>query len=220
MRDMTPASPAFASAENGWWYARFRLNWPDDSQVSWHLDLFLAHQIVLPIIEEYKPDIYLWRFHRRAVRDSTGHQFSFIFFCSAQSAYRIFEDFRDDDLLREAKAAGLVVDDFYDDTSDILRPNIEDTSDKKWSPYIQASWPYYIMGVSQMWLGLIIGIAEDFEGNGLPVTVEEIDTFYRKVDSSITALWEKEGRHAFLHHLNAIFGYQPIIYYEKRTLRF
>lgn len=36
----------------------------------------------------------------------------------------------------------------------------------------------------------------------------------------LTALWQNEGRHAFLHHLNALFGYEPILIIEKRPMRF
>jgi len=219
-RDVRPAPPEYASPETGWWYARFRLDWAEGAEASWYMDLFLAHQIVLPILEKYKAEIYFWRFHRRAARDNTGHQFSFIFFCSAQTAHEIFQTFRADALLQQVKVAGLIIEDIYDDTRHILKPNMEDTSDKQWSPYIQETWPYYIMGVSRMWLGLITEIAEDESRDGMPTTVGEIETFYTKIDSAITALWENEGRHAFLHHLNAIFSYKPLIVYEKRRLKF
>ena len=44
--------------------------------------------------------------------------------------------------------------------------------------------------------------------------------FYQEVNTTLSELWRKEGRHAFLHHLNALFGYEPLIYYEKRMLTF
>ena len=50
------------------------------------------------------------------------------------------------------KRAGLIIKDSYDDTSQITKPNIGDTSDLNWSSPVKKSWPYFMMGVSQMWL--------------------------------------------------------------------
>ncbi|MGD8973261.1 MAG: hypothetical protein PVJ56_08160, partial [Desulfobacterales bacterium] len=27
---------------NGWWYARFRMAWPADTEPEWHMDLYIA----------------------------------------------------------------------------------------------------------------------------------------------------------------------------------
>ena len=83
----TPAPPPQKIASSsGWWFARFRMHWPAEEQVNWHLDLLIAHRIVAPALARYGDEIRLWRFHRRAVRDQAGHQFSFIFYASAQTA--------------------------------------------------------------------------------------------------------------------------------------
>ena len=34
---------------------------------------------------------------------------------------------------------------------------------------------------------------------------------YRKVDEKITEKWRNEGQHALLHHLSAVFGYEPML---------
>jgi hypothetical protein len=52
------------------------------------------------------------------------------------------------------------------------------------------------------------------------LSLDEYEEFYKEVNATITSLWENNGRHAFLHHLNALFGYQPVIFYEKRMLKF
>jgi hypothetical protein len=101
-----------------------------------------------------------------------------------------------------------------------VEPDIEDTSDAKWSPALQKAWPYFIMGASQMWLDLIDKlIAERPSGKG-STTLEQTRQLYRDVDVEVLRVWQNEGRHAFLHHLNAIFEYEPLWVYERRPLKF
>jgi hypothetical protein len=212
--------PEALPSGNGWWYARFRMNWPPDTEPIWYMDLYLAHQIIWPILKVHQNDIPLWRFHRRAARDGAGRQFSFIFFATPQAARNIFQSIQSNALVDNMKFAGVIDDVVYDDPSKLNRPKIEDTSDKNWPVSIQKTWPYYIMGASQMWLNLIAQIADDNMKNDSPSSIKEVESFYKQVDETITELWQRHGRHAFMHHLNALFEYKPLIYYEKRYLTF
>jgi hypothetical protein len=207
-------------SRNGWWHARFHIKWPEDEEPSWHLDLLIAHKTISPVLDQYRNRITLWRFHRRAARDQTGHQFSFIFYSSPETADQIYDAIRSDPIVREMKIAGLIIQDIYDDTSVITQPDIEDTSDKSWSSQMKKSWPHYIMGVSEMWLDLIKEISNQFSSGEMPSSLQENEAFYKDVNERITELWQEEGRHALLHHLNAIFGYEPIIVIEKRIISF
>jgi hypothetical protein len=76
------------------------------------------------------------------------------------------------------------------------------------------------MGVSQMWLNLIAQVADDDMKSDSPSSIKEIEAFYKQVEETMTDLWQNQGRHAFMHHLNALFGYKPLIYWEKRYLTF
>jgi len=167
-----------AKTEIGWWYASFRINWPQDEEPSWHNDFIIAHRIIAPVLSRYAKDISLWRFHRRAVQDQAGHRFSFIFYSTPETARKIYEAIEATALLQEMKSAGLIVETTYDDTSKIIRPNVEGTSDNHWSQPVQKSWPYFIMGVSQMWLDLINQFAED--GRQKPSALVEMGPFIRK----------------------------------------
>jgi hypothetical protein len=219
-QEIKPTAPAMLPSGDSWWFARFRLHWPPDTQAVWHMDLYLAHQIIKPLLDRHKNDIHLWRFHRRAARDNSGRQFSFIFYSSPQTAQNIFNALKSNAQINHLKFAGVIAEEVYDNPAKITRPKIEDSSDKKWPVSIQKTWPSYIMGVSQMWLDLISEIANEKLERTSPASLEEIETFYQQVNETITDLWQKEGRHAFMHHLNALFGYEPLIYYEKRYLRF
>ncbi len=194
----------------GWWYAQFCINWPEDTRPFMYVDLCLAHRVFLPVLREQNENISLWRFHRRAARDQAGHRFSFIFYAPPEVAEEIYGGLRDNSLLAEMYHAGLIIDITYDETAVITRPHIEDTSDPNWSPHIQRSWPYFIMGVSQMWLASIAEIVEHEFPAYHPSSLDETLAFYQQVDETLTSLWQEEGRHSLLHHLNAIFGYEPV----------
>ena len=212
--------PAEVASSTGWWYARFRVHWPAEEPTEWHWDLLIADKIVAPVLEQYNNQIPLWRFHRRAVRDDAGHQFSFIFYASAENVYQIFSTLRANELLAELKSAGTVTEDLFDNPAVNSRPRIEDTSDIAWPPAIQKSWPYFMMGASRMWLNLISETATEMPSLYNPLSIEENEQHYKDVNDAIGALWETKGRHAFLHHLNGLFGYRAIAFYEKRMLKF
>jgi hypothetical protein len=211
-------STGVGSDQNGWWRAQYRLNWPQNSDPDWYLDLYIASQIVAPVLDRYRSEIVLWRFHRRAVRDQAGHQFSFIFYSTAVTAGRIYADLQSNPNVQQLKSEGKLLDASYADPARNTQPRIEDGSDSSWSPSIQKSWPYFIMGVSQTWLQLISEIADQASAKSPGASRDP--EFYRQVQTAITDLWQTEGRHAFLHHLNALFGYEPVIVYEKRYLQF
>jgi len=71
-----------------------------------------------------------------------------------------------------------------------------------------------------MWLDLIDQkVAErSFDENN--ATLAQVLELYREVDAQAVSVWENEGRHAFLHHLNALFEYKPLWVYERRPLKF
>lgn len=219
-RQVKPLKPRVLPAGYGWWHASFRLHWPPDTKPTWYMDLYLAHQVILPQLKQYENEIYLWRFHRRAGRDDAGRMFSFIFYASPQTAENVLNGIKFDPSLDKLKLAGVIDHAGFDDPAKITRPNIEDTGDKRWPTSLQKAWPYYIMGASQMWLNLIAEIAAENLTDKAPASIAEIETFYQQVNETITELWQKEGRHAFMHHLNALFEYEPLIYWEKRSMTF
>jgi hypothetical protein len=208
------------AAGSAWWYARFRIEWPPDLEPAWHTDLLIAHRVVKPAIERHWRDIPLWRFHRRAARDEAGHQFSFIFFAPADAARRIYAELSAHPLLGQAAAAGRSIGLACDDPATVSRPGVDGTSDPAWSGPLRQAWPFYMLGASRMWLELISAVVADDDGSTPQPSYDELDSRYAEANSAITGLWQTEGRHAFLHHLNALFGYEPITIIERRQMRF
>lgn len=212
-------APRVAQSEGlGWRFIRFRMDRPQ-AQTRWETDLLIANGIVAPILETESQTIRLWRFHRRSADDDTGHQFSFIFYADAGDADRINQTVMAAPLLGRLLDDGAVREVRIDAVDRNDRPGIGDTSDPNWSPVMQASWPYFIMGVSRMWLAMIdrlsreIGIAEN-------PTLEQRFAHYQQVNAEVTRIWQQEGYHALLHHLNAIYGYEALIYWEKHWKAF
>lgn len=208
------------STDSAWWHVRFNMDWPEGAVPSWHMDLLIAHLIIKPCLERYQPDISLWRFHRRASRDAAGHRFSFIFFAPPAVARKIFTEISKDQVFQDAYASGRILKLECEDTETATRTSIGDTSDPQWSAPLRQAWPYYLMGASRMWLDLICRMVPGDQAAETVSNFGELQNLYSEVNASITALWQNEGRHAFLHHLNALFGYEPLIIIEKRHMRF
>jgi len=209
-----------SSHAKGWWHVRFHIKWPANSEPSWHIDLLIAGEIVAPALQRYRNSIALWRFHRRAVRDAEGHQFSFAFYSSPETAKKIFSVLRVNPLLKRMKRARIITHDLYDDTGIITAPGTEDTSDRNWAPEIRQSWPFFIMGVCQMWMSLIQHLSEGLRKKQKTSSLEKLLALYENTNESIKTLWREQGCHSLLHHLNAMFGYEPVLVREIYLRKF
>ena len=193
-----------------WWRARFKMVWPKElDSIDFSSNLIIAHQIINPVLEKHNEKIKLWRFHRRAADDSTGHQFSFIFYAKQEDAQKIFQQIHSNPLSAQLLKENIVEKIKTGNTNKPKHPKIEDTSDKNWSVAIQKSWPYYIMGVSVLWLDLLNqeAIQEKFDSS---LSIQKQQIQYKNMNDTITQQWESQGKHAYFHHINAIFGYAPL----------
>ena len=189
----------------GWWYARFHIDWPEDEETRWYMGTLIGGEVIAPIFDEYYRDVYIWRVHRRASRDGHGHIFSFIFYSTPQGAQRIYNAIENHTVAESLLASGRLTRVSVDDVTRITRPNIEDTSDDRWPVSVQKTWPAMIMGTSRMWLDLVSELASDQSSIG------GIEAKYKKVQDDITRIWREQGQHTTLHHLNAIYAYQPLL---------
>ena len=133
-------------------------------------------------------------------------RFSFIFYSKTVTADRIGRRVLDDPLLQRMLDAGALRDVIPADVERNDRPKVGDTSDPKWSPVMKDNWPYFIMGVSRMWLGMIDNVSNqisqetDITGE---LTMDQQLKHYDQVNAEITHIWQQEGYHALLHHLKS-----------------
>jgi len=189
----------------------FRLNWPDNENPKWWLDIFVMDSLFREILTNYRKEIDLWRFHRRAARDDSGHQLTLFCYMSKDNSKLINDFVRNSSTLRVLNNNGNLKQYLYEEGGN----NIENSSDGNWSIEIRKSWPYFIDGVSEMLLEMInlirTGVAN---GLGLNPPLEDrndIERLYTKVNERLISLWQNEGSHAFFHHMNALFGYAPLL---------
>lgn len=206
-----------SSEERSWWTYRFRIFWPEEEMSpDFAIDLLLAHELIKPVLEKNSGKILWWRFHRRAGRDGSGHQFSFIFYTDNNSAAKIVNFLDSSSLLAELKESALIIKTIASNSKKEDNAAVDAYSDKSWSPAIQKTWPSYIMGVSAFWLALIDEVKSEQlnaqRGSSKnAVAVKALLEQYREVDDEIAELWRSEGEHALLHHLSAVFGYKPML---------
>ncbi len=208
-----PPAPDFnmpsGSDDLSWWAYRFRIKWPPERPADLTVDLMLAHAVVKPSLDTHASKLSYWRFHRRAARDGTGHQFSFLFYSNPATARELYASLQASPVLKQVRDQGLVTAIVMDDPDKPVRPGVADTSDPHWSPTLQRHWPAYITGVSLLWLGLIDdAVAELPDGKR---SAADPLAVYRAVDQRVQGIWYQEGQHAFLHHLSAVFGYRELL---------
>jgi hypothetical protein len=203
--EQVATEPGSLPEGEGWWYARFHIDWPEGEATRWYMGTLIGGEVIAPIFDDYYQDVYIWRVHRRASRDGHGHVFSFIFYSTPRGAQRIYHAIENHALVQSLLESGQLTRVTFDDVTRITRPNIEDTSDDHWPEFVQKTWPAMIMGTSRMWLDLVSELAAEENASG------GLEAKYRKVQESITAIWREQGQHAMLHHINAVYAYQPLL---------
>jgi len=211
-----PAAAVTTEQVQYWWRVNYRIAWPENTEPELFIDLLLADAVIEPVLLMYRDSIAYWRFHRRAVRDEAGHQFSFIFYADKSTARSIYQQLDHNKITRKMLETKILQKIITDNTDSNTLTGISATSDKNWPAALQNAWPAYIMGVSSAWLQLINQeITDDKPVYALTTLLDE----YKQADIVISGLWYEQGQHAFLHHLNAMFGYQPTLV-KKEPLQF
>ena len=217
--DHIPAGSGIAARDaDAWWSIAFRMRWDPEQTPDWYLDALLADQVGAPALAELDPQISLWRFHRRAADDAVGHQFSLMVYTDAVTAEILYGKLRATSVLRWLESSGRIVSVTMTMMDRPELPPVARSSDAAWPAEIQASWPWFIMGVSQTWLSLIREVTAE-----RPLAARSptgLLDYYRTVNDRVTALWRDNGQQVYLHHLNALFGYQPLVIRETNLKRF
>jgi hypothetical protein len=217
--DSVPSGPAVPSQdERAWWNIAFQLRWDGEQAPDWYLDALLADQVCAPALVDLGAQIDLWRFHRRAANDGAGHRFSLLVYTDTITAEVLIGQIRQQSVLQWLESDGYIE---SVTMTEMNRPELAPvarSSDAAWPPEIQASWPWFIMGVSQTWLSLIKQVtAEQPLEDPSP---DALLDYYAAVNNRVTALWRDLGQHVYLHHLNALFGYEPLVIRETNLKRF
>jgi hypothetical protein len=190
-----------------WHSIKFTIKWDGISAPKFFIDLIIMDLLVAPVIERFKSEFEVWRFHRRAIKDKRGHELSLLLYVESNEANEMFEQIASNNLFTLIKR-------------NYLKSNIELESgpreiegrgDNSWPEDINKVWPYYMTGVCNMFVNLIKEIkANRIEKIDVNNAQNEIEDYYEELGKEIAAKWFKYGSHAFLHHMGAIFGYELI----------
>lgn len=70
-----------------WHNFRLRINWPDNESPKWWLDIFVVDNLFREILINHRKEIDLWRFHRRAARDNSGHQLTLLCYMTKDNSF-------------------------------------------------------------------------------------------------------------------------------------
>ena len=216
--DLPPVSMTAAGDEDAWWRIAIRMRWDPEQTPEWYLDALVADQVHAPALSDAGSAIALWRFHRRAADDEAGHRFSLLVYTNAVSAHILYRQIREASVLQWLESDGRITSVTMSKVERPELPPVARSSDTAWPAEIQASWPWFIMGVSQTWLSLIREVAAE-RPLAEPSPTMVLD-HYRDIDERVTALWRDNCQHVYLHHLNALFGYQLLIIRETNLKRF
>ena len=200
-----PAEITLNDADGNWYAARFSLYWEKGQEPDWYLGTLLGGEVIPPILAQYAQQITCWRVHRRAVHDKTGHVFSFIFYSSEASAAMIYRQLQGNKLLAKLQKEQRLLKVSYDPLTANSDVTLADTSDPVWPETIRKTWPFFMMGASQMWLAQVQILKHDTQKN------HAIEARYKIIQNKMTELWQQQGQHSLVHHLSALYAYQPVL---------
>lgn len=234
--DVRTSVDSAAHAAGAWWSVHFQSTWrPANGRPPWHLDTLIADRLIRPALERTGETVPLWRVHRRAAPDAAGHRLTLIYYASEITARSLNHELSTDPLVSQLRDAKLLADVVTDDLGAPRRSDVAATSDPAWPLAIQRSWPWFIMGISAHWLRLIDEVnhatlqtnppaaapsAPSTNDKATAQTLPSLLAHYGAVTATVDALWRDQGQHAYLHHLNAVFGYQPLVIREENLKRF
>jgi len=194
---------------NKWYGFNFNISWDKKQEQKTWVDIFIIDTIVRDVIFQNKSEIIFCRIHRRWAMDEHGHELTFDCFTNEETAKAIEELINKSNYFEMLRKGGLLTKDkklekVPKDTDSITSI----TNDTGWPEQLKEPWLCYINGCCDMFLRLIKNIKG---GKNVPTDIQNAEQFYTKVNSELTIIWQYHGSHAFFHHLNAIFGYVPLL---------
>ena len=208
-QDMPTSAMTGEADQSLWWRISTKMHWEPEQEPDWYMDALLADQVYAPALAEFGAAVKLWSFHRRAADDGAGHLFTLLVYADAQTVEALYQRIRAVVLMQWLESDSRISSPTMTKMARSDTPAIALSSDAAWPAEIQASWPWFIMGVSQTWLSLIRQVtAGQPNADSSPAALLD---YYRVVHERVSDLWRDHGQHAYLHHLNALFGYQPLI---------
>ena len=164
-----------------WYSFQFKFEFEQNTRPKWWLDILMIDTVVRDIMENHKNNIQLWRFHRRADHDESGHKFKLWCYTTEEVSIAI------DEIARCHKSIGVLKENslLLDYTTENSGSGVEGTSDPRWSNEVKKAWPYYIMGISQLILELIDLIKKQQDPLDDGAGIDVIERYYASIQGDL-----------------------------------
>ena len=215
-RGMPLGEPVSPEDGASWHQVRTYFSWPAGEEINFIDPMIVAHRVFKPVLAQSAREIYLWRFHQRALRDAGGKQITFFIFTTPKHFSAIENEVRENTILQQMMADG-VIQRLESGVVQVSNPHmLAGISDEKWPEQLQDAWPLYANGASAAWLALVDSFAAERCADDAPYSA--LKGCFQKVAADVDVNWRMHGQHAFFHHLSAIFGYRPV--YMRKDLVF
>ncbi len=193
-------------SEKTWRELRFKMKINNEVEEFKAGHLLIANEILVPVLQLFEKEMFLWRIHRMFDADQGMNRFMFKFYGPEYICPDIIEHIKSYKHYDELKNwTSLELEGFLTQGSEV-----RDDNDGNWPDGIKEVWPYYIHGVSRAWLKMIEFFSGGAESAVSTNNFEEKVKSYLSINESIDKIWVEWGGHAMLHHLNAVFGYKHI----------
>ena len=128
----TNISSGVPATDVGWWQVGFHRDMEENEDPAWHMDSLIAYEVIKPVLDTHEQQIIVWRFHRRAALDKSGHKFSFIFYSKRSVGASIYELLRESQFVQTLQNENYIDRLSFADLNSAARLSIQDTSDKNW----------------------------------------------------------------------------------------
>jgi hypothetical protein len=196
-----------------WHSFNFRISWQRDQAAKWWVDILILDCVVRPVVSDGMLHGELWRVHRRAANDSSGHEFTFDCFTTSDTAKGIDAAIQAGRTFSFLRSQGLLVEPNGYCMKEEAR-TVSSISLQTWPAGLREAWPLYINGVCRAFLQLVESqktTVLDFPNIDAPdVDAQSIERSYQDLNRQLNDVWRDHGGDAFLHQMNAVFAYQPL----------
>lgn len=194
-----------------WYRINLKLKCKDISNPEFFVALAILDLLFVPAVKTFRKDLECWRFHWSSTNED-GHRLKLFFKTSHQKADEIIKFINSLDFCAFAKKEYLETQEIkYEVFGQANNTKIEVISDEGWPEEIQKSWPYFIMGASDMVIALIEEVKKKQKDELNQDDKTKLEEYYKKVEVDIALVWKGYGNHAFFHHLALLLGDKEII---------
>jgi|GEM_PF-5949990 len=190
-------------------------------------DSLIHYILAVEVFSKYVDMVELWRFSRYKYEYDDDVVMKFKFYTDETAFEYIKEKILYDKIVNKLKKEKLIKINIEKATES--NDKVGSDRDNNWGYSVSESWPYFINGLSRMWLEMIKAEKEKYLRENYVdfdidvISLSKLFSIYNKIKDGVVYEWIKLGSHAVYHHANAVFGYYSVrfnidefnLYYDR-----